>query len=429
VLPASEGWERFHPLTPLLTTWRFVVVGLFFGLQQMPTAMADTPLGPLIGGGLVLAAGAGGYGYLSWRFAGYRLLGDQLEIQRGILFKSQGNVPIARIESVDLAQTAVPRAVGLAEVVVEVASQGGGEAALKYLSLEDARALRHRLDDARRGASIEAGSGVEAQPSTVPLAAVDDRDLLFAYGVGPAIGAAAVFTGAIAVVVISGVQALLAFGIFGLIAIVTTVATQVRRVDRLHGFVISRGSDELHITRGFVEKLTQQIPLARIQAIRIDEPWLWRRFGRARLQVSVAGYRGADPARAEATAILMPVAPRAEIDRLVETLGGPPLRDVPMTGPPRSARWRSPWRWRHTRIGHAPGFTIVHRGWMGRTTDYVTAAKLQSLRTTSGPWQRRLGLATLHLDTAGSGIVVAAPHLPATGVEHELWTSRSGAGA
>ena len=423
VLPGSEHWERFHPLTPLLSAWRLVAIGLFFGVQQVPEDEVGTIWPWLVTGGLILAASAGGYAYLSWRCAGFHLTDDQLEVQRGIFFKSRGHVPVARIESVDIKQDLLPRVLGLAEVVVEVASQTGGEAQLKYLSLVEAEGLRARLDLARR---TEASNVMTSPEPSMPIAAVEDRDLLLAYGVGPAVAAALVALALVSTVVIAGVEAVLAFGILGVLAIVATVASQLRRVDRLHGFEVRRDSDELHISRGFVEKLEQQIPLARVQAIRIDEPWLWRRFGRARLQVSVAGYRGADRARAEATAILMPVARRAEIDRLVASLGGPALGELPTLGPPRAARWRSPWRWKHTRIRHAPGFTIVERGLLGRRTDFLTSEKLQSVRITSGPWQRALGLATLHLDTAGSGIVVAVPHLASQDAERELWTARYG---
>jgi putative membrane protein len=44
------------------------------------------------------------------------------------------------------------------------------------------------------------------------------------------------------------------------------------------------------------------------------------------------------------------------------------------------------------------------------TTEVVPLAKVQSLRLTSGPWQQRLGLATLHADTAGRRLPGAKAH-------------------
>jgi putative membrane protein len=45
------------------------------------------------------------------------------------------------------------------------------------------------------------------------------------------------------------------------------------------------------------------------------------------------------------------------------------------------------------------------------TTDVAPLGKAQSLRVTQGPWERRLGLATVHVDTAGRRLPgLVAPH-------------------
>lgn len=420
MLPASDGWERFHPLSPLFSAGRLIFFGLLIASQQLPPTAARQLIWIIALGGALLAALAGAYAYVAWRHTGYRIRDDRLEIRRGILFKSQGDVPLPRIESVDVGQKALPRLFGLAEVNVEVASQGGGEAHLKYLSLADAEELRVRLDRLRRHSEPDAPAA-----QRLPLAAVADRDLLFAYGAVPALALLVTLSVMLVVLATAGLQALLAFGVFAIVVVVGSIGAQLRRVDRLYGFRLSRDEEQLHIDRGYVEKLTQQIPMERIQAIRMEEPWLWRFFGRARLQVSVAGYRGSAGQRADAMAILMPVARREEVLRLVTTLGGPSAEGLELTSPPESARWRSPIRWKHTGIGHAPGFTVVRRGWLRRQVDFVTAVKLQSLRSTAGPWQRRLGLASLHLDTAGPGISISADHLAAEEVLRHLWQARA----
>ena len=51
---------------------------------------------------------------------------------------------------------------------------------------------------------------------------------------------------------------------------------------------------------------------------------------------------------------------------------------------------------------------MTTRGVLTTTTDVVPLAKIQSLRLTSGPWQRRLGLATVHAETAGRRLSGAA---------------------
>lgn len=429
MLPASEGWERFHPLSPLFTAGRLTVVAAAFGLQQLPD-LGVGALRWLVVGALAFAAASGLYARAAWRRSGYRFSDDRLEVRRGVVFKQTGNLPLRRIESVDVAEKALPRLFGLAEVVVEVASQGGSEAQLRYLGRAEAEALAERIDRLRRvadDASLGAPGAADEPETPVPLASVADRDLFVAYGAAPVGVLVLVVVVLVAVGLSSGLAAALAASFVGLLALVSAAIAQLRRIDRLHGFALGRTADELHIERGFVEKRRQRIPLHRIQAVRVEEPWLWRRFGRARLLVTVAGYQGSDAERLASSAVLMPIAPSAEIERLVALLGGPPWREQePVARAPASARWLDPIRWRATSVARAAPFTIVHTGRIRRRRDFVTDDKLQSIRVTQGPAQRSLGLSTLHLDTAGAGATVAAPNLARVDALAQLGAPRDG---
>ena len=54
---------------------------------------------------------------------------------------------------------------------------------------------------------------------------------------------------------------------------------------------------------------------------------------------------------------------------------------------------------------------VTTRGVLTTTTDVVPLAKVQSLRTVQGPWQRRLRLTTVVADTAGRRLPGGvAPH-------------------
>ena len=65
------------------------------------------------------------------------------------------------------------------------------------------------------------------------------------------------------------------------------------------------------------------------------------------------------------------------------------------------ARWRAPLQVRRLRVGVDAQHVVSTSGVLTTTTDVAPLAKVQSLRTTAGPWQRRLGLASVHVDTAG----------------------------
>ena len=51
---------------------------------------------------------------------------------------------------------------------------------------------------------------------------------------------------------------------------------------------------------------------------------------------------------------------------------------------------------------------VATSGRVQKVTEWVPLAKVQSVRLVEGPVQRLLGVATVHLDTAGRNIHVAA---------------------
>ena len=63
---------------------------------------------------------------------------------------------------------------------------------------------------------------------------------------------------------------------------------------------------------------------------------------------------------------------------------------------------------RARRLAATAGYAItdytvaVRSGWLNRTWALAEITKLQTLRLSQSPFDRRLGMATLHLDTAGA---------------------------
>jgi putative membrane protein len=173
-----------------------------------------------------------------------------------------------------------------------------------------------------------------------------------------------------------------------------------KRVLAEYGFTVAESPDGLRLRHGLLDTRSQTIPAGRVQTIRLLEPLLWRPFGWVRVEVDVAGYSGGRTEQESSTKALLPVAPRALAEALVgRVLGGAlPVAAAPV---PRRVRWRAPLSRRRLRAGLDNGHLVTTHGVLTTTTDVVPLAKVQSLRLTSGPWQRRLGLATVHADTAG----------------------------
>ena len=135
------------------------------------------------------------------------------------------------------------------------------------------------------------------------------------------------------------------------------------------------------------------------------EPFFWRWLGWCRLEVDVAGSqrsKGEGRAQRGRLRTVLPVGSHEIagllLDRLVPER--PPL-DSP---PPSRARWKSPLRYRMLRIGQTPSCVATQSGRLRRVTCWVPLEKAQSFRQVQGPVQRRLGLSTVHVDTAGRGV-------------------------
>ncbi|NIP78504.1 MAG: PH domain-containing protein, partial [Gemmatimonadetes bacterium] len=96
-----------------------------------------------------------------WLAFRYRLEGDELIIDSGVLSRRRRVIPLARIQNVDLKRSALERLAGVAELRLETASGGSDtEAGLAVLSLDEAHALQAQLRE-RRARTAAAGTAVE----------------------------------------------------------------------------------------------------------------------------------------------------------------------------------------------------------------------------------------------------------------------------
>lgn len=405
--PADEGWVRLHPLTPLLRGGRFALLLLALvgqqGLRDSPDPGRITAL--LLGVGVPLAVL---FGYVTWRAMRYRVTATELQVESGVLTRRSRRVPLARVQAVDVVRPFYARVLGLAELRLEVVGGAGeAEAPLAFLGDEEATRLRTRLLDLSAG-RVATAEQAEPEPERV-LVAVPSGVLVASTLLGPplvavvllvlAVSAAAlVDVRAAGTVVVGAVPLLLGVGSFA-----------VRRLLNEYGFTVAESRDGLRLRHGLLDTRTQTIPAGRLQVVRVLEPLLWRPFGWVRVEVDVAGYGGGGEEQA-ATGALLPVAPRELADRLVARVLGGPLPAADRRVPGR-ARWRAPLSARRLAVGLDDRHLVSTYGVLTTTTDVVPLAKVQSLRVTQGPWQRRLGLASLHADTAGRRLPGAvAPH-------------------
>jgi putative membrane protein len=422
-------WRRLHPLTPFLRSWKFVgaavagALGIFRDdleqLQLVWDALRGQADVSVVLQALAIVATIGVVGvagaWLSWRATGFSLTRDPsgavtLALQSGIVVRRRRQVRLTRVQSVDVEQPFVPRLLGLAVVRLEMAAGEDASVALAYLARPEAEALR---------AEILQFTSVGAAPSrpeadqvlvTVPLDLMLKASLL--EGIGAWVGAVAVLLVVVAGVAVFGVDALLP-GIGGLLATVVAMVVYLRgrvvAVLRDANFTLVRTTRGLRSSAGLTSTFSRTIDLDRVQGIRVEEPWLWRRFGWARVTLDVAGaVRQGDVAASRNS--LVPVARRDDALALVDETLGVGLAYVTVAAAGRHAGLLDPWGYRRLGVGLLPDGAVTRYGRWRRVSGYVPYARIQSVTASQGWLQRRLRLATVSIDVPSGGHRWHAPH-------------------
>ena len=451
------GERRLHPLS-----WLFVLIQQLKSFALPILVLLFGPGGNtwelwgLVGAGVLVLVSLAQY--FTFRF---RVTGDGLEIRSGVLQRSLRNIPWQRVHNVALHQSVLHRLFRVAEVRLESAGGIRPEAEMRVLSLEDARDLEalirshgstpgeagtvavepesHVLLDlptsevvrlgliSNRGMLVvAAGIGALAQvsPKVFGNAMEDGGGLLLGWGRELHLGAVGWLLGAMALV--------------AMFIVALRILSVVHALLQFHGFVLSESGRRLSVRRGLLTRLRANMPRRRIQAWSLQEGLVHRWFGRRSLRVDSASVDSANGQRSLRD--LAPVATPSAIDALVRHLL-PAVQWPPEDWRPLHPRaWRrqfalpatavlaatavmvfreGPWGlavlaalpvvlarahiWaRHAGYSVSDGLVAVREGWLERHWRFAETGKLQALRLSRSPFDRRHGMATLLLDTAGA---------------------------
>ncbi|MGC5615205.1 PH domain-containing protein [Georgenia sp. Z1491] len=484
---AGDGWRRVHPVTPVLLVWQVLAAIIAVLVFQVGQELAGTGgwtwvmdhLGTVLMwlgiGVVVVVVVVGIYSSLSWRKMRYRVDGDGVELNQGILFRQQRRAALARVQAVDLQQPLLGRMFGLARVKVETAGAADSNVTIAFLRLADATALRAEVLARAAGVDLDevrivaeaAASGQDAEQALRQAADRSDGGT-GASGSGAPGGsdssAGASLTAArtgyreapervvfevdnsrlVASTVLSGGFVVIALMLVGVIVVLASrapfaaLAGFLPGVVSVGGFVWSRFSgafsftsatspDGVRVRRGLLETTSQTIPPRRVQAVRLRQPLLWRWRGWWRVEGYIAGYGVTEGSFASSSSTLMPVGTRSEaltaMWLVVPDLGAddlPAVLDAGLDGSgdtagfltsPRRARWLDPKAWRRQAVLVTREAILLRTGWLTRQLEVVPHGRTQSVGITQGPWERRLRLANLHMHTVSGPGQPAVQHL------------------
>ena len=421
----------------------WVLVFLFLG----------SPLDGLTGAGLLVVAWfvvALAYQLIYYQRFEYELTDDSLDIVSGVVSRRNREIPVRRVQNVDISRNVAQRLLGLAQINLETAGGSSTEASLNCVSEDEARRLQSAIGQLKRE---ETQTATDDEPDAEP--AVEERRLfevtpkeLALLGVtGIDLRLLSVVTVVLPVVAPS-LRERFADPLVGLavtaplaavvIVAVAAVVSGVLAVTNYYGFRLSRRSEELQYERGLLQRFSGTIPLEKVQTLGISESFIARRLGYASLAVETAGY-GPDDAGSQSAV------PLADRDRVLSLAASVEAFDDPdFRRPPRRARQRYvvrygavaavavgavfaadrlttlpvAWYWagvllpvapiaahlKWVNLGYdvQPEYVVLREGFWTRTTTVVPYYRVQTVLNSRTVFQRRRRLATLVVDTAGS---------------------------
>ena len=414
---SEQPFRRLSPLTPVVRSFIVVVAAATtIGRDLLRGDMG--PAAILLG--LVLVGGAI-YGIASWVRTKFWIEAEELRVDTGVINRQSRRIRIDRLQGIDIVQPFVARLFGLAELRMDVAGGNAREGSLAFLPLSDARDLKDlllaRRDAVRASADVQTGtSDATAGPIVEPpvpdrqLARVDMKTLLLsillsAETIGLVLSGFALLGGFFVTGQWIGASAAVPvfFG-FGVVIF--------KRFSGNYNFTVSETPAGLQVRRGLFDLNSQTIALKRLQGIVITEPALWRQLGWARLDVSIAGYASSsDDANGPAVSIALPVGDRRLVIWLANhVLGGVNPDETALSSPPERAKWAAPIARVFMSAGASDRVVVSREGWLTRRTHVVPHGRIQSLRVTQGPWQRKLGLADVEMDSPPGPANACARH-------------------
>ena len=456
------GPRKLHVLTipyRLVQQGAGIVVFLFFiGVPGLTGALGAE--GGIFGLLAVLAIAAAFVGYFVAHYQRYEyeLTPDTFDIRSGVFSRREREIPLRRIQNVDISQSVIQRILGIASVGLETAGGGQTEAQLQYVGEAEADRLQSEVSRLRRVGDATADGtedGEVAEPSAETIFEITERELgvlalvstdfrvvsliFFAGSIfGPSFfeELEPVFFGPETVlgVLFGPIAAILSIVAIGLVAGAISAA-------RYYGFTLTRGREELRYERGLLQKYSGTIPLSKVQTLSVRENVLARRLGYAALYIETAGHV-ASSGESGGSQSAVPLAERDRVERLLRS-----IEDVPIDQferPPRRAReryavryslvvlaltvlsylvstavdfltyWYLPLlglllvpvaahlKWKHRGYHLGEDHVVTRNGFWSRTTKVVPYHRVQTTVSSETVFQRRRDLGTVVVDTAGS---------------------------
>ncbi|AGT32025.1 membrane protein [Geobacillus genomosp. 3] len=396
-------------------------------------------------------------GVLSWIRFTYAWDEDRLLVEEGVFVRKRRSIPLERIHGMSVTEGVWQRMAGVVQVHIEAAGHvlGEAEVMLRAISREEARQLQRCVEQAKRKAETIDHPASNANRCPPPA--------LFTLSMKEVWIVSLTSGGTLGVVVALGAflsqlvdfipyEALVRdiqstwnghsrWFLGGFVFVVLFAAYGVAIVQnmvRYASFAVRKQEDTIVITRGWLERKSVSIPVARVQGVVIHENWLRRLFGYASVSLIHAG-GGLDGGEA-GDVVLCPLIKKNRVASIMQTCLSEYDPTVAFHPLPKRAKSRymlrplcwlvipavlaayveRPWgvmaflllpfgawigacRFHLAGWALSPGQLALRSGLFRQTTTYVLKRHVQSFQSSATWWQKRKRLTTISVSVMPLG--------------------------
>lgn len=396
----------------------------------------------------------------------YQVTPKEIIIEHGVLKREHRSIPIERVQNIQIIQSLVPRLFGTAKVKIETAGSQSTEGVLEYVGLDEARHLRQVVrtfqrqkvgqpsveeapfpsEEAEEADTAEQGETLFRMPlrrvllsgafrfsllyiafifSGFELLGFDPEEMIQLFTRGPLQGVAA------AIAASPGLMILLSITAAALLGWLTGIAINL---NRYYGFQLWLENGKLQKKHGLLTLSEGTIPLEKVQALILRTSPLMRYFGFYRLELQTMGV----DAEEQGYQVAVPFAKKDEVLQMAHHIRPVELPEAFASVSPLTIRrafirytvvlliavlpvayfWQDA-LWgllalpliglyaflRYKNLGYAlpeDDFFFVCSGVVKHYIWALPTEKQQVFYTSASPFQRRLGLKSLYVDTAGA---------------------------
>lgn len=420
-----------------------------FGAVLLFVILFAGPLGLILFAPLLAAIGI--FEYFYWKKYDFFIEDGDIKITSGVITRNELDIPVRRVQNVDINRNFIHRIFDIAELKIETAGGSTTEASLRYLDLEDAEKLREeirQLKDRRNETKEESEEDQDLEGESYELS---DRNLALL-----ALTNSAPSTAALTIILFTVGFGGLTFYMQGMMELVAGTVTLIIGVvflatiglligglstyTKYYDFKVERRNDVIEYEMGMINKQGGTIPKEKIQTLIIEENFLKRYFGYTTLKVETAGTNIND--QMDTSTVLIPLDKTENVVEYAENIGKlqyPELENIYpkartryfrrylisalITAIPASlliytgfnpvllllplilaiaAKKAGELQWKN--IGYQLGTEniFIMKGFWKRKTYIVPYFRVQNLMKTESIFQRRWDQASITIDTAGS---------------------------